>query len=235
MNYNNVELKIYLLGDNMVKYCKSCGSPLEDGSVFCDECGTKVDGSSSAGNALFASYNIDMMDSEEVIRHSQIHEGCLIVPGIVIGFGIFIGLISFFRMMFGYVYMAPALAFFSFFNVITIIGIVWLVVRYIAYSSNDLILTNKRVFGKCGLISTTQMQSPLNRIDSVSFTNGIIGKIIGYGTVRIATASTTFKFRFIREGETLYNDIFSQLEASEVEARNMDAKAIVDAMAEKLD
>ena len=95
-------------------------------------------------------------------------------------------------------------------------------------------MTNKRVFGKCGLIFTTQMQSPLNIIDSVSFTSGLFGKLIGYGTVRIATASTTFKFRFIREGESLYNDIFNQLEASEDEARNRDAKAIVDAMAEKL-
>jgi len=32
----------------------------------------------------------------------------------------------------------------------------------------------------------------------------------------------------------LYNDIFNQLEISEVESRNLDAKAIVDAMAEKL-
>lgn len=218
----------------MVKYCKSCGSELDDCSVFCDECGTRADGSSSAGNALFASYNIDMMDGEAIIRHSQIHEGCLIVPGIVIGVGLIIGLVIVLRALFEWFYVDFVMAFFCFFNIITIIGIVWLVVRYIAYSSNDLILTNKRVFGKCGLIFTTQMQSPLNRIDSVSFTNGLIGKIIGYGTVRIATASTTFKFRFIREGETLYNDIFNQLEASEDESRNMDAKAIVDAMAEKL-
>jgi uncharacterized membrane protein YdbT with pleckstrin-like domain len=80
-------------------------------------------------------------------------------------------------------------------------------------------LTNKRVFGKCGLISTTQMQAPLNKIDSVSFTNGLIGKIIGYGTVKIATTSSTFKFRFIRDGQTLYNDIFNQVEVSQKEKK----------------
>ena len=76
-----------------------------------------------------------------------------------------------------------------------------LILISIGYNTNDLILTNKGVFGKCGLISTT---------------------------------SSTFKFRFIRDGQTLYNDIFNQLEISEVESRNLDAKAIVDAMAEKL-
>lgn len=109
-----------------------------------------------------------------------------------------------------------------------------LLISFIGYKTNDLILTNKRVFGKCGLISTTQMQSPLNKIDSVSYSSGLFGKIIGYGTVRISTTSSTFKFRFIRDGQTLYNDIFNQLEISEVESRNLDAKAIVDAMAEKL-
>ena len=117
---------------------------------------------------------------------------------------------------------------------ITAIGLIWLIVRAIGYMTNDLILTNKRVFGKCGLISTTQMQSPLNKIDSVSYSNGLMGKLIGYGTVNIATTSSNFKFRFIREGQTLYNDIFNQLEACDVERRNSDAKAIVDAMAEKL-
>lgn len=78
------------------------------------------------------------------------------------------------------------------------------------------------------------MQSPLNKIDSVSFSNGPIGKLIGYGTVKIATTSSTFKFRFIRDGQTMYNDIFNQIEKSEDETRNKDAKAIVDAMAEKL-
>ena len=202
----------------MVKYCKSCGSELDDYSVFCDECGTRADGSSSAGNALFASYNIDMMDGESVISQSQIDAGCMILPLLVFAFGLF--------SMFIFV-VGIGLLF-------TAIGLVWLIIRAIGYMTNDLILTNKRVFGKCGLISTTQMQSPLNKIDSVSYSNGLMGKLIGYGTVNIATTSSNFKFRFIREGETLYNDIFNQLEASDVERRNKDAKAIVDAMAEKL-
>lgn len=218
----------------MAKYCKNCGSELSEGSVFCDECGTRADGTSSGpiNNNVFSSYKIDMIEGEKIIKQSQIHNGCLIPPLIVVGFGFFIGLINFFVIL-SY-WFDPVVAFFGFFNIFTIVGIIWLVIRFIAYKTNDLILTNKRVFGKCGLISTTQMQSPLNKIDSVSYSNGLIGKLIGYGTVKIATTSSVFKFRFIREGQTLYNDIFNQLEVSEVESRNADAKAIVDAMEEKL-
>ena len=61
------------------------------------------------------------------------------------------------------------------------------------------------------------MQSPLNMINSVAYNNGIIGKFLGYGTVQVVTASTMYKFRYIRDGQTLYSDIFNQLEISEKE------------------
>lgn len=218
----------------MVMYCKNCGTELKDDSVFCDECGTRVGESGPANNGVFRSYNVDMMGGEFVIRQSQVHEGCLIPPAIVMGIGLIIGFIFMLYFMSNYLYVTFPMAVLILFNWITCIGLVWLIIRFIAYKTNDLILTNKRVFGKCGLVSTTQMQSPLNKIDSVSYSNGIFGKLIGYGTVKIATPSTTFKFRFIRDGQSLYNDIFNQLEASEVEKRDLDAKAIVDAMAEKL-
>lgn len=216
----------------MVRYCKNCGSEISQGSVFCDECGTKIDGSLNANSGLFKSYNIDMMSGEFVIRQSQIHEGCLILPAIILGIGLFLGFLNFIIFMTSF-YYAPGLILLGFLNIFTIVGLIWLIIRYIGYKTNDLILTNKRVFGKIGLVSTTQMQSPLNKIDSVSYSNGLMGKIIGYGTVKIATTSSNFKFRFIREGQTFYNDIFNQIEASEVENRNKNARAIVDAMNEK--
>jgi membrane protein YdbS with pleckstrin-like domain len=221
----------------MTKYCKNCGSELSEGSVFCDECGTRTAGHSPVNNNLFGSYNIDMMNGEYVIRQSQVHIGCLIPPLIVFCFGIILAVLNVITISsYSYGYYNPfGLFVLGFFNFFTIFGLIWIIIRFIAYKTNDLILTNKRVFGKCGLISTTQMQAPLNKFDSVSFSNGPIGKLIGYGTVKIATTSSVFKFRFIRDGQTWYNDIFNQLENSEVEKRNENAKAIVDAMAEKLE
>lgn len=215
----------------MVKFCKNCGSELEEGSIFCNECGTKAGESSprsASSNDVFSNYKIDMMDGEEIIRHSQIHEGCLILPCIVFGIGIVSGMYSFIvAISYGYL-----IGIFGFFNVFTIAGLIWLIIRFIGYKTNDLILTNRRVFGKSGLISTTQMQSSLNKIDSVSFKNGLIGKIIGYGTVQVATTSSKYKFRFIRNGQTLYNDIFNQLEIIESEKIKQNAKAIAEQIKE---
>lgn len=207
----------------MVKYCKSCGSELDDEALFCNDCGSKVGESLPSKNISqdssdnpFSRYKIDMISGENVIKISEIHVGCLYAPLILV-------VIAFLIMILSAFILFP----------IFLIALVWFIIRYIGYTNNDLILTNKRVFGKCGLISTTQMQSPLNKIDSVSFKNGLFGKLIGYGTVEVATTSSHFNFRFIKEGQTFYNDIFNQLEISENEKRIENAEAIADAISKK--
>ena len=169
-----------------------------------------------------------MIDGEEVIRSSQIHVGCLYLPLIIMGIGLMIGVMTIIASI-SYGAFGP-IVIFSFLNIFTIVGLILFIIRFYGYKTNDLILTNKRVFGKCGLISTTQMQSSLNKIDSVSFSNGLIGKIIGYGTVQITTQSSVFKFRYIREGQTLYSDIFNQIEIYVKEKVEENAKAIARAI-----
>lgn len=169
-----------------------------------------------------------MIDGEEVIRSSQIHVGCLYLPLIIMGIGLMIGVMTIIASI-SYGAFGP-IVIFSFLNIFTIVGLIWFIIRFYGYKTNDLILTNKRVFGKCGLISTTQMQSSLNKIDSVSFSNCLIGKIIGYGTVQITTQSSVFKFRYIREGQTLYSDIFNQIEIYVKEKVEENAKAIARAI-----
>lgn len=219
----------------MARFCKNCGKELEEGSIFCNECGTKFSESKPSSNysktstnQSFKKYSISMIDGEEVIRSSQIHVGCLYLPLIIMGIGLMIGVMTIIASI-SYGAFGP-IVIFSFLNIFTIVGLIWFIIRFYGYKTNDLILTNKRVFGKCGLISTTQMQSSLNKIDSVSFSNGLIGKIIGYGTVQITTQSSVFKFRYIREGQTLYSDIFNQIEIYVKEKVEENAKAIARAI-----
>ena len=224
----------------MAKYCQNCGEELEEDQVFCSNCGSKIgetkstvdninksfsklndtisnvsDDFSDSFSYLFDIYRINMMNDERVIKHAEIHPGSLYLPLLFV-------IISF-------VFMLFHLLFFIMF----LLAIAWLVIRFISYTSTDLILTNKRVFGKTGLISTTQMQSPLNMINSVAVNNGIIGKLLGYGTVHITTASTVYKFRYIKDGQTIYSDIFNQLERSKKEQLQEHAEAIAEAIARK--
>ena len=231
-----------LIGDYMSIFCKNCGAELEDGSVFCDECGAKVGevkhsaGSYSSTNP-FNRYNIKMIEGERIIRVSEIHPNCLILPATILLVGFVFSLISAINFASNNYFQPTFFGYVSLFllNPLIIIGLIWLIIRYIAFTNTDLILTNKRVFGKCGLISTVQMQCPLDKINSVSYSNGLIGKLLGYGTVIISTASTHFKFRFIRDGQTLYSDIFNHFEIAEKDKMIENAEAIADAIGRRIE
>ena len=136
----------------MVKYCQNCGEKLDDDSVFCMSCGTQISKteSSTVNNIneslnkinnsidkvsndfsdsfsdLINIYKINMMDGEVVIRHSEIHQGCLYAPLLAVG-------ISFLLMIFTFFILSP------FF----ILALIWLIIRFISFNSTDLILTNK--------------------------------------------------------------------------------------------
>ena len=70
-------------------------------------------------------------------------------------------------------------------------------------------------------------------INSVAFSNGLIGKLLGYGTVQIVTAATVYKFRYIIDGQELYGDIFNQLEITQREKLEEQAEAIAEAIIKK--
>ena len=78
----------------MAKFCKNCGAELDEGSVFCNECGASVNASTASNNLNsvdnpFNRYNVDMIEGEQVIRSSMIHVGCLYLPLILTGIGCF--------------------------------------------------------------------------------------------------------------------------------------------------
>ena len=106
------------------------------------------------------------------------------------------------------------------------IPLIWLILRFITYKKNEVILTNKRVVGKTGLINTTQMDSPLNMITSVAVNSGLMGKLIGYGTLQITTASTIYMFKFMSNADTLQQAIINQMQIFEDEKISKQAKAI---------
>lgn len=83
----------------------------------------------------------------------------------------------------------------------TLIGYVFIcLLPAIKYNvMQKLSFTNKRIFGKYGLLRVVEMDSTLDKIQNVSVRKGIIGRIFGYGTIVISTNTREFKYRFIKE------------------------------------
>ena len=68
----------------------------------------------------------------------------------------------------------------------------------IALSTSEFAITNKRVIIKVGVISRRTLEMNLNKIESVNVNQGILGRILGYGTIVIVgTGGTKERFTAI--------------------------------------
>ncbi|MCL2760131.1 MAG: PH domain-containing protein [Desulfuromonadales bacterium] len=83
------------------------------------------------------------------------------------------------------------------FYFLLIMSLLLLLPQIIRILTTELGLTNKRVFGKVGFISTDIMESPLDKINNVSLKIGLLDKMLNCGTVKVDTASGTYLFRTI--------------------------------------
>jgi uncharacterized membrane protein YdbT with pleckstrin-like domain len=83
--------------------------------------------------------------------------------------------------------------FLSPFNIFTL----W-IASIIRMISSEFAITDKRIIIKVGLISRRTLEMNLNKIESVNVNQGILGRILGYGTiVVIGTGGTREPFASI--------------------------------------
>lgn len=111
-----------------------------------------------------------------------------------------------------------------------IVGFVWIVRDAIKFFTTKLIITNKRVSGKTGLINTNELDSPLNKISGIQVKQGLFGKMFNYGTVSITTASTVFNFDMINNPNEFKRILNNQIEIYDEERIEMQAQKMAAAM-----
>lgn len=64
--------------------------------------------------------------------------------------------------------------------------------------TDEFVITNKRVIMKSGLISRRTLEMNLSKIESVNVEQGVLGRLLGYGTIRIiGTGGTREAFPMI--------------------------------------
>jgi len=69
-------------------------------------------------------------------------------------------------------------------------AVCWAVYTYLDWKTNVWAVTSERVIDEWGIISRNAKESPLDRINNVSYTQSIIGRILGFGDVEIQTAAS---------------------------------------------
>jgi uncharacterized membrane protein YdbT with pleckstrin-like domain len=76
--------------------------------------------------------------------------------------------------------------------VLLLVSLGVLLVPFISRKSTELVVTDKRVIAKFGLISTRSIEIRLDKVESVRVQQGLVGRIFNYGDIMITGTGTSF-------------------------------------------
>ena len=94
---------------------------------------------------------------------------------------------------------------------------VWLVVRYLKWSTTNFVITSDRIIFRSGIIAKSGIEIPLERVNNVLFSQSIFERILGAGDLLIESGGEDGQQRFtdVRHPERVQNLIHSQMESNE--------------------
>ena len=92
------------------------------------------------------------------------------------------------------------------------VGFITIIPAIIKMKTTELTITNKRLVGKLGLIKTTELDTPLNKINNVNMSSGFWGKIFGYGTIKVTSSSGVYEFQGIKSADVFRSTLIHQID-----------------------
>lgn len=106
--------------------------------------------------------------------------------------------------------------------------------RFVSWAMRHFVLTTERVISRSGVFAKRALDIPLDTINDIHFSQSIIERVFGSGSLIISSASETgnSEFHFIRDPEKIQNLIYHQREEAERAERREAAQYQAEAMAQ---
>jgi uncharacterized membrane protein YdbT with pleckstrin-like domain len=95
-----------------------------------------------------------------------------------------------------------------------VVSALWLVTRYLKWISTHFVITSQRLIFRQGIIAKQGIEIPLERVNNVNFSQGILERLLGAGDLLIESGGEDGQQRFtdIRHPDQVQNLIHSQME-----------------------
>lgn len=95
--------------------------------------------------------------------------------------------------------------------------LVWFIARYIVWTTTSFVVTTDRLISRNGVFSRQGTEIPLERINTVFFSQTFFERLIGSGDLEIESAGEqgSQEFTDIRKPLNVQNEIYRQMEANE--------------------
>jgi len=80
-----------------------------------------------------------------------------------------------------------------------LIALIVFIEDVVSYLSIELVITDKRMIGKDGLIALTILNIPLNDITNIKVDISVLGRMLGYGQLTVLTPSGEFVYTQLKD------------------------------------
>ncbi len=113
----------------------------------------------------------------------------------------------------------------------------WLVSRYGRWLTTHFVITNRRVIFRTGLLSKRGIEIPIDRVNTVHFSQGIMERLVGAGDLLIESGGDSGQQRFtdIRQPDRVQRVLHAEMEARELRGRGAEGVVDVAGQLEKLE
>lgn len=94
---------------------------------------------------------------------------------------------------------------------ILIIAILIFGIPFLKIKTNKLVLTDKRIYGKTGIIKTQSLTSTVQKIQTVNIDKKLFGRILGYADITIHCITGVYIFKNQSNAEEMQNAILNTI------------------------
>jgi uncharacterized membrane protein YdbT with pleckstrin-like domain len=96
-----------------------------------------------------------------------------------------------------------------------VVSAAWLLGRYLKWISTHFVITSQRLIFRQGIIAKQGIEIPLERVNNVNFSQGVLERMLGAGDLLIESGGEDGQQRFtdIRHPDQVQNLIHAQMEA----------------------
>lgn len=101
--------------------------------------------------------------------------------------------------------------------ILIVLSAAWLLVRYLRWATTNFVITSDRVIFRHGVIAKSGIEIPLERVNSVHFSQSIFERMIGAGDLLIESGAEGGQQRFtdVKNPDKIQNLIHAQMELNE--------------------
>lgn len=84
-------------------------------------------------------------------------------------------------------------------------------IPFLRVKTDHLVLTDKQIYGKTGIIKTQSLSAPISKIQTVNINSSLLGRILGYSDLEIHCITGIYDFKKQSNAREMQNAIINAI------------------------